>query len=213
MRKGYYKTPGSSTLIPRWGSFLDGGPPPYSSGPFHSLFPLSARDESARTDCEGPLPSSSSKKRQRFSNEERLMIAILIAAIEDIDHYRYHRTTRERLLYDNAERWLLSPDTTYPFSFLFICDTLGLDAGAARAAILSPSNGAYRLENQPGTSVANRTFETSTTDKRSQDAYNRRKKEAQNPRVPLTLPPGEAALPLPPGNPTGEESPLPVGGL
>jgi hypothetical protein len=67
--------------------------------------------------------------------ERALFIAVLEQAIDDLRNFRTGRP-KGRHLYRKAYRWVASNDTTWPCSFLNVCDTLGLSAGALRAELL-----------------------------------------------------------------------------
>lgn len=75
--------------------------------------------------------------------ELRLMAAVLQDAVHT---YRRHvgATSREaRALCEEARAWLVSHDETWPFSFVNVCQALGLHPDALRR----------RLFGQPGTGV------------------------------------------------------------
>jgi hypothetical protein len=58
--------------------------------------------------------------------EHRLMAAILEDAVECFQKHLWATDSRGRQLRANAEQWLLSDDTSWLFSFVNICDTLGI---------------------------------------------------------------------------------------
>jgi hypothetical protein len=63
------------------------------------------------------------------SGMRALMLAVLENAIE-------HLGSPERLKQADAERWIMSPEHRYVFSFAVICETLNLDPSAARQSII-----------------------------------------------------------------------------
>lgn len=73
--------------------------------------------------------------------ERRLMLAVLIDAIRS---YAAHRPTTPHIrayrawLRDRA--WFQSDAHSEPFSFVNICDALGLDAGYVRRCVLRPQD-------------------------------------------------------------------------
>jgi hypothetical protein len=71
------------------------------------------------------------------TGELLLAQAVLEQAIHDLD--RVQRLTPRRRATESAKlrRWFRSSDVTWPFSFESICATIGLDADAVRAAILT----------------------------------------------------------------------------
>jgi len=69
--------------------------------------------------------------------ERKLMAHILWDAIEVLKMDPAIRRTRARKqkVYGDAVRWVMSDDQSWIFSFSNICETLNLDAGAARLAL------------------------------------------------------------------------------
>ena len=65
--------------------------------------------------------------------ERRLMLAVL----EDAIHVWGWKGTdwRARTMREDVQRWFAATDYTWPFSFVNICDVLGLDAEAVREAL------------------------------------------------------------------------------
>ena len=63
--------------------------------------------------------------------EQRLMAAVLDDAI---DVYRHPRANRGRLRRE-TEAWFRSDDRSWLFSFIRVCETLGLDPHATRASL------------------------------------------------------------------------------
>ena len=73
------------------------------------------------------------------SPERTLMRAVLEQALDDLTDPRllqYPSARGRARLRCQAATWFASDDTTWPFSFANICQTLGLDAGAIRRALL-----------------------------------------------------------------------------
>ena len=73
------------------------------------------------------------------SGERALMLAILEDAAWCIIRARQRRRLRYtiRVLAEDATSWVRAEDHAWPFSFVNICDVLGVDAGALRARLLS----------------------------------------------------------------------------
>lgn len=65
-------------------------------------------------------------QKARAQGERRLMVAILADALECFQKHFWATDSRGRQLCADAERWLLSDDTTWLFSFVNICHTLGI---------------------------------------------------------------------------------------
>jgi len=75
------------------------------------------------------------------------MVAILADAMECFRKNLAARSSRQRRLFLEAEKWILSEDNEWVFSFRSICDTLGFDAQALRAqAEVWRQHGAYDAE-------------------------------------------------------------------
>lgn len=70
------------------------------------------------------------------SAERELAAAVLAAAIEDLDKYRYARTRHLQRLYWQAYQWIASEDRQWPFSFVNLCEFLQLQPGALREQLL-----------------------------------------------------------------------------
>jgi hypothetical protein len=68
--------------------------------------------------------------------EKELMLAILESAIEDFQKYAFAEDSRGRLLYQEAEEWILETDSEWFLSFNNICETLSLSADQLRRALL-----------------------------------------------------------------------------
>lgn len=72
------------------------------------------------------LPSQYFGSRRMETPEHRLMIAVLLDALDCI---RKHRDQR---LFDEAKHWFLADETEWPYSFEQICAALDLDADDVR---------------------------------------------------------------------------------
>jgi hypothetical protein len=68
--------------------------------------------------------------------ERALLVAILWQAADDLRQHRHARRPKMQRLYRDAYRWVASDDRTWPYSFLNICDLLGLSAGSLRLELL-----------------------------------------------------------------------------
>lgn len=65
-----------------------------------------------------------------------LMIAVLDEAMNSLASIRRTRSPRIRNNGLSAMRWIKSPDASHPFSFVSICDALGLDPDRTRRKVL-----------------------------------------------------------------------------
>jgi hypothetical protein len=67
--------------------------------------------------------------------EKRLMLAVLEEAVGDFQRFVAAPGREGQRMFRNAEDWFASEDTEWPFSFVNICQTLGLDVGYVRAGL------------------------------------------------------------------------------
>jgi len=70
-----------------------------------------------------------------ISPEVGLMLAVLEDALEIHRKYGGLADRHKRRLLADAERWLFSDDTRWPFSFVNVCHTLGFDVGWIRSQL------------------------------------------------------------------------------
>ncbi|HXG18113.1 MAG TPA: hypothetical protein VNN62_03435 [Methylomirabilota bacterium] len=74
-------------------------------------------------------------RAHRTRGEVALMAAVLDAAISDF-HLQFIRSGRRaQRLVTEAEEWMLSDETEWPFSFVNICTVLGLDPAYLRRGL------------------------------------------------------------------------------
>ncbi|MBU6282164.1 hypothetical protein KGQ64_07980 [bacterium] len=78
---------------------------------------------------EGPAASLS-------TGERSLMLAVLEDGIRCFQEFSQDPRLRPRMLARQAETWIESRDTTWPFSFENVCSFLDLDAGRLRTTLL-----------------------------------------------------------------------------
>jgi hypothetical protein len=74
----------------------------------------------------------------RLTAEQRLMLALLADAINVFQQGATSRATRKRLLYIDAERWIMMAAKTAPHAFSFdtVCEALGINAGVLRRRLI-----------------------------------------------------------------------------
>ncbi len=89
-------------------------------------------DSTIWLDAQVILPEQATPRRA-LDPERRLMLAVLHEAVLAY-LTRGARSTRGSML--EIEAWFGSDDTTWPYSFGNVCDTLGLDRTAVRRALL-----------------------------------------------------------------------------
>jgi hypothetical protein len=70
----------------------------------------------------------------RFSSEQRLMLAVLVDAINLLHGHRAG-SSRKRRAFAEAAQWVNTRGTSYPFSFDSICDALEIDSAALRSRL------------------------------------------------------------------------------
>lgn len=75
--------------------------------------------------------------RSRAIRPERaLALAVLEQAMEDLKKYRFAPRRRQQRLYMEAYRWVMSNDREWPYSFVCLCDQLGLEVEPLRRGLL-----------------------------------------------------------------------------
>ncbi|MBM4254330.1 MAG: hypothetical protein FJ147_00355 [Deltaproteobacteria bacterium] len=67
--------------------------------------------------------------------ERRLMLAILEDAVDCFQKYLGTRESRGRLLCSDAEEWFMSDDRSWLFSFVNVCEVLGLQPDFIREGL------------------------------------------------------------------------------
>lgn len=67
--------------------------------------------------------------------ERRLMLAVLEAAVSDVQKYATAPSGRGKRLFAEAEAWFGSTATGRPLDFEYICQALGLDPSFIRAGL------------------------------------------------------------------------------
>ncbi len=71
-----------------------------------------------------------------ISGEKALMLAVLEDGIRCFQEHLRNPRSNPRLLSQEAEAWIRAIDYEWPFSFNNVCETLGIDPEALRAALL-----------------------------------------------------------------------------
>jgi hypothetical protein len=70
-----------------------------------------------------------------LSSEQRLMLAVLVDAINVLQGWQRVGSARKRRAFAEAAQWINTCGTNYPFSFDSVCDALELDSGALRSRL------------------------------------------------------------------------------
>ena len=90
------------------------------------------------------LPSQFFQSRTVVHGEPRLMFAVLEDAVQSFKRYVAEPGTRARRLFTETAAWFADDDRTSPFSFVSICDALGLEPSYLRAGLRH-----YRRTHEP----------------------------------------------------------------
>jgi hypothetical protein len=67
--------------------------------------------------------------------EKRLLLAVLEEAVGTYHRYVVTTDRRDRAVFAAVESWFASDDTAWLYSFVGICDALGLEATCVRAGL------------------------------------------------------------------------------
>jgi hypothetical protein len=70
-----------------------------------------------------------------LSGEQRLMLAVLVDAINVLQSWHGGGSARKRRNFAEAAQWVNSPGTTHPFSFDSVCDALEIDPELLRSRL------------------------------------------------------------------------------
>ena len=69
--------------------------------------------------------------------ERALAVGVLWQAVNDLRTYRSARWGKRQRLYMDAYRWVMSNDRAWPYSFVNICEAVGLSPQFLRAELLN----------------------------------------------------------------------------
>ena len=81
------------------------------------------------------LPVQRFQQTHRQHPEIRLMVAILQDVIECYCKGQHAKSDRARRLFREAEKWLMTEQPEWPFSFRNICETLDLEPATIRSIL------------------------------------------------------------------------------
>jgi hypothetical protein len=76
-----------------------------------------------------------------LSSEQRLMLAVLVDAINVLQGWQHVGSPRKRRAFAEAAQWVNTSGTHYPFSFDSVCDALEIDCAILRARLRSLTMG------------------------------------------------------------------------
>jgi hypothetical protein len=85
-----------------------------------------------------------------LSSEQRLMLAVLIDAINLLQSWKGSGSARKRRNFAEAAQWVNSPGTSHPFSFDSVCDALEIESEMLRSRL-------RRFTNRPANSTCRST--------------------------------------------------------
>jgi hypothetical protein len=84
----------------------------------------------------------------QLSGEQRLMLAVLVDAVNVLHSWKGTGSALKRRNFAEAVQWINSQGNHYPFSFDNVCDALGIEAGLLRSRLrvltARPANAAGR---------------------------------------------------------------------
>jgi hypothetical protein len=84
-----------------------------------------------------------------MTGEQRLMLALLADAINVYQQGVLSRSTRKRLLYVDAERWIVGGGLSQPFSFDNVCDALSINPSLLRRKMIDWKHRVHRESANP----------------------------------------------------------------
>ena len=70
-----------------------------------------------------------------LSSEQRLMLAVLVDAINVLQGWQRAGSARKRRAFAEAAQWVSTRGTNYPFSFDSVCDALEIDPDVLRSRL------------------------------------------------------------------------------
>jgi hypothetical protein len=86
-------------------------------------------------DCVLPEQFWETKDGGHLSGERALMWAVLADGIDCYRRNAHATSLQQRSEFHNAERWVLSTDWDWPFSFVNLCELFGFDPKGVRRAL------------------------------------------------------------------------------
>ena len=76
-------------------------------------------------------------KSSQIQPEKQLMFAVLLDAVECFQDYAPSVRHKPDPLFKHTEEWIFEDDQKWPFSFLNICEALGIDPQYVRKGLLN----------------------------------------------------------------------------
>jgi hypothetical protein len=82
-----------------------------------------------------PQPNEAAGRSFPLNGEQRLLLAVLEEAIGTFQRYAIASDRRGHALFADVAAWFASEDTQWMFSFVSICDAVGLDVAYVRSGL------------------------------------------------------------------------------
>jgi hypothetical protein len=76
------------------------------------------------------------RRKTHFEPEKRLMLAVLEDAIRYYQDNLFSRNSKRKRIFDETEEWIITRDGDWVFSFVHVCETLGLSPEYLRRGLL-----------------------------------------------------------------------------
>jgi hypothetical protein len=76
------------------------------------------------------------RRKTFFEPEKRLMLAVLEDAIRYYQDNWFSRNSKRKRIFDETEEWIVTADSDWVFSFVHVCETLGLSPAYLRRGLL-----------------------------------------------------------------------------
>ncbi|MBI5504172.1 MAG: hypothetical protein HY899_05200 [Deltaproteobacteria bacterium] len=96
--------------------------------------------------------------------EHRLMIALVMDAVQCVEKYRHATDSRGKRCFDREAEWILSDDTKRLYAFARICETLDLDPAAVRRSLGLVASRRDRRPRSARRRISSRPFESRLSD-------------------------------------------------
>jgi len=93
---------------------------------------IEGSDSSGLTDVILPTQFFGAMGGGGLCSEQRLMLAVLVDAINILQGWNRMGSARKRRAFAEAAQWVITSGTHYPFSFDSVCDALGIDSELLR---------------------------------------------------------------------------------
>jgi len=86
------------------------------------------------------------RRRSALEGEQKLMFAVLRDAVESYLKHMNAKSRRRRLLFYEVQNWMSAKNRVGLFSYRTLCESLGIDHKALRAALESRLKQSRRLD-------------------------------------------------------------------